>query len=100
MMWSNSSPTKGSHDGSEAFCWVKIPSIITMPTKRQDEDRDRVVAVTARLPAEPGAEVAEPAAAFGVGSSASGSLMGSPACRGRAAPTWPRPLLTSGTGFV
>ena len=31
VMWSNSSPTTGSQDGSEAFCWVKIPSIITMP---------------------------------------------------------------------
>ena len=31
-MWSNSSPTIGTQLGSDAFCWVKIQSVITTPT--------------------------------------------------------------------
>jgi hypothetical protein len=43
-IWSNSSPTKGSQAGSEAFCSVKIPSIITIPTKA----RTRIAIVSVR----------------------------------------------------
>ena len=45
-MCSNSSPTKGSQDGSEAFCWVKIPSIITMPARA----RTTIAIVSVRWP--------------------------------------------------
>ena len=58
VMCSNSSPTKGSHDGSEAFCWVKMPSIITIPASA----RTMIAIVSLRWPRawrrEPGAEVA------------------------------------------
>ena len=45
-MCSNSSPTKGIHDGSEAFCSVKIPSIITMPARA----RTKIAIVSVRWP--------------------------------------------------
>ncbi len=43
---SNSSPTKGSQDGSDAFCWVKIPSIITSPANA----RTKIAIVSFRCP--------------------------------------------------
>ena len=43
---SNSSPTNGSQAGSEAFCWVKIPSIIARPTM----PRTKIAIVSLRWP--------------------------------------------------
>ena len=33
VMWTNSSPTNGAHDGSDAFCWVKMKSVIATPAR-------------------------------------------------------------------
>ena len=30
VSWTKSSPTSGAQEGSEAFCWVKIHSVITI----------------------------------------------------------------------
>ena len=30
VRWAKSSPTSGAQEGSEAFCWVKIHSVITI----------------------------------------------------------------------
>src|SRR5262249_50905913 len=72
----------------------------------EEEDRDRVGAVTARLPAEPGAEVPEPFAAFRFrgrrrsGFRRLGAQWTTPEVEGEGGPTLPRPLLRSGTGWV
>ena len=66
----------------------------------QDDDRDRVGAVPAHLPAEPGAEVAEPFAALRGGSRRLGAQWTTPEVEGEAGPTLLSGPLTSGTGLV
>jgi len=46
VMCSNSSPTSGSQAGSDAFCWVKIPSVITTPAIA----RTKIAIVSLRRP--------------------------------------------------
>ena len=94
VMWSNSSPTNGSHDGSEAFCWVKIPSIITMPAIA----RTMIAIVSLRWPRawrESQARKCFQRLTFGL---ALGHGF-TPATEGVGAPTWPSGPLTSGTGL-
>ena len=91
MTWTNSSPTSGTQDGSEAFCWVKIQSVITIPSAA----RTTIAIVSLLRPRdwrESEARKCRQRLTLGV------SLMASP--RGWAAPTWPRPALRSGTGLL
>src|SRR5262249_12730718 len=77
------------------------------PDESEDEDRDRVGPVATRLPADPGAEVTEPAAAFGRRRAGRGRLLrrlgghqGALTTFTPDEPTCPGPLLMSGTGLV
>ena len=91
VSWTKSSPTKGAQEGSEAFCWVKIHSVITIASTVstaiaiESLPRPRAWRESRGTEVPPAAD-ARLAAAHGLTAVSS------------AGPTWPSAPLTLGTG--